>query len=503
MNPAGAALRVAVPERDLPFRFGSSGARNGAMTLQWRMVVCLAFLSPAAELGAEPGRQAAREGPGILRQLNGALSQLADRVGPAVVQILVSGYGPVSTDNGHPAAAIIARQRMVGSGVIVDPAGYIITNAHLVQGADRITIVPPASGAGWPRESNTRRRTDYPARVIGIHPESDLALLKIDAQGLPALTLRGTTGVTQGELVFAIGAPQGLASSMTMGIVSSATRQLGLEAPMLFIQTDAPINPGNSGGPLVNAEGEVVGINTFILSGSGGSEGLGFAVPANVARFVYEGLRKRGYVRRFELGISAQGITPELASGLGLPRDSGVLVADVDPDGPAHEAGLREGDVLDSVDGRRIEIMPDLTAILYRASDARLKLRVLRDGKPVDLEVHALERDHSLEDMADVAHPDKHLVPSLGIIALDIDERVQDRLHLREPKGVVVVARTLDGPGVSSTLLPGDAIYALNRGRIESVDGLRRAITQQGRGNAMVLQIERNGRFQYLALDLE
>ncbi len=253
----------------------------------------------------------------------------------------------------------------------------------------------------------------------------------------------------------------------------------------------------------MNAEGEVVGINTFILSGSGGSEGLGFAVPANVARFVYEGLRKRGYVRRFELGISAQGITPELASGLGLPRDSGVLVADVDPDGPAHEAGLREGDVLDSVDGRRIEIMPDLTAILYRASDARLKLRVLRDGKPVDLEVHALERDHSLEDMADVAHPDKHLVPSLGIIALDIDERVQDRLHLREPKGVVVVARTLDGPGVSSTLLPGDAIYALNRGRIESVDGLRRAITQQGRGNAMVLQIERNGRFQYLALDLE
>src|SRR6267142_673207 len=163
------------------------------------------------------------------------------------------------------------------------------------------------SQAGWPRESNTRRRTDYPARVIGIHPESDLALLKIDAQGLPALTLRGTTGVTQGELVFAIG---------------------------------APINPGNSGGPLVNAEGEVVGINTFILSGSGGSEGLGFAVPANVARFVYEGLRKRGYVRRFELGISAQGITPELASGLGLPRDSGVLVADVDPDGPAHEAEI-------------------------------------------------------------------------------------------------------------------------------------------------------------------
>ena len=473
------------------------------MTSRLRVVVCLAFLSPAAVLGAEPGRQAAREGPGILRQLNGALSQLAEHVGPAVVQILVSGYGPISSENGRPAAAIIARQRVVGSGVIVDPTGYIITNAHVVQGADRITVVPPASRPGWPRDSNTHRRADYPARLVGIHPESDLAVLKIDAQGLPALTLRGTAGVTQGELVFAIGAPQGLASSMTMGIVSSATRQVDLDAPMLFIQTDAPINPGNSGGPLVNAAGEVVGINTFILSGSGGSEGLGFAVPANVARFVYDGLRKRGYVRRAELGIGAQGITPELAAGLGLPRDSGVIVSDVDPDGPAHEAGLHEGDVLDMVDGRRIDILPDLTAILYRPGDARLRIRVLRDGKPVDLEVHAHERNHPLEDMADVANPDKHRVRPLGIIALDIDDGLQEKLHLRESKGVVVVARTLDGPGVSSTLMPGDAIYALNRSRIESVDALRRAIKEQGRGNALVLQIERNGRFQYLALDLE
>src|SRR5438132_6561063 len=398
------------PRAGIARRVGASSAKDGTMTHRIRLLACVALFLPAAVLGAGPGRPAVREAPGILRHLSGALSQLADRVAPAVVQIVVSGYGPVSSENGRPAAAIIARQRVVGSGVIVDPAGYIITNAHVVQGASRILVVPPVSRAGWPRDQNVQRRADYPARLVGIHPESDLAVLKIDAQGLPALTLRGTAGVTQGELVFAIGAPQGLASSMTMGVVSSARRQIDLDAPMLFIQTDAPINPGNSGGPLVNAEGEVVGINTFILSGSGGSEGLGFAVPASVVRFVYEGLRKRGYVRRVELGISAQGITPELAAGLGLPRDSGVVGADVDPAGPAHDAGLREGDVLDTVDGRRIDILPDLTTALYRASDAHLKLRVLRDGKPVDLEVHGQENDHSLEEMADVADPDKHLV---------------------------------------------------------------------------------------------
>jgi len=293
------------------------------MTAPIRLVVAFAVLLPAVARGSEPGRSAVVERPGVLRQLNGALSQLADRVSPAVVQILVSGYGPASAEDGRPAAAFVVRQRAVGSGVIVDSAGYIVTNAHVVQGGQRIMVVPPAVGAGWPQGQDPTRKRSYPARLLGIHPESDIAVLKIDATGLPALPLRNTAVVRQGELVFAVGTPQGLASTMTMGIVSSAARQIDVDAPMLFIQTDAPINPGNSGGPLVNAEGEVVGINTFIVSGSGGSEGLGFAVPAPVARFVYDGLRKRGYVHRVELGIAAQGITPQLASGLALPRDWG------------------------------------------------------------------------------------------------------------------------------------------------------------------------------------
>jgi len=472
------------------------------MIVSIRLLACAASLVSGAALGAEVRTPVVREAPGILRQLNGALAQLAGRVSPAVVQILVSGYGPVSADEGR-AAAVIAHQRVVGSGVIVDPGGYIVTNAHVVQGAERITVVPPASRAGWPREPNASRRPNYPARLVGMHPESDLAVLKIEAKDLPALPLRGASSVTQGELVFAVGAPQGLASSITMGIVSSAARQIDLDSPFVFIQTDAPINPGNSGGPLVNAEGEVVGINTFILTGSGGSEGLGFAVPAPVARFIYDGLRKRGYVRRLELGISAQGITPELAAGLGLPRESGVVVSDVEPGGPADKAGLHGGDVIDAVGGRKIEILPDLMSALYRTRNARLRVRVVRDGRPLEVQVTGVEDDHFLEDMADVANPEKHLVRPLGIVALDVDDRVQRKVHLREPSGVIVVARTLDGASASSTLLPGDAIHALNHDRIASVAGLRRALDERKRGDAVVLQIERSGRFQYLALDLD
>ena len=209
----------------------------------------------------------------MLRQFSGALSQLAARVSPAVVQILVTGYGPIPGEDGRADTAYIVRQHGVGSGVIVDPAGYVITNAHVVHGAQRIVVVLPATTAGGTARQSGTKKGVYEARVVGTHTESDLAVLKIEAAGLPALGLRDNAQVKQGELVFAIGSPQGLASTVTLGIISATARQTELDAPMLFIQTDAPINPGNSGGPLVNADGEVVGINTFILSRSGGSQG--------------------------------------------------------------------------------------------------------------------------------------------------------------------------------------------------------------------------------------
>src|SRR5262249_50648458 len=358
---------------------------------------------PTAAVRAEAQRAPAGR-PGILNELNGAISQLANRVSPAVVQILVSGYGAVSSEDRTAPAALLARQHAIGSGVIVDPGGYILTNAHVVQGADRILVVPPISRSGWPKDPKASARPNYRARLVGIHPETDLAVIKIDAEGLPSLALR-TSGVKQGELVFAVGTPQGLASTITMGVVGPAPPQIDLASPFLFIQTDAPINPGNSGGPLVNADGEVVGINTFILSGSGGSEGLGFAIPAQLARFVYDSLRKRGYVQRVELGIGAQGITSELAAALGLPRETGVIVSDVEPGSPAAKAGVRIGDLLESADGRRIEILPDLTMALYRESAAPLKLAVLRDGSVVNMAVETPQNDRSLQAMVDAANP--------------------------------------------------------------------------------------------------
>src|SRR5256714_4443558 len=343
---------------------------DGAMNKRASLIITAAMLLPGVASGAEPGKSASVEGVGVLRQFNGALSQVAERVAPSVVQIQVSGYGAASADESHAAAAFIVRQRGIGSGVIVDPAGYIVTNAHVVQGAQRVLVVLAAGTTG----RNAMRKRVYPATIVGTHRDSDVAVLKIDAAGLPALPLRRTATVKQGELVFAIGSPQGLASSMTMGIVSSPARQLDLDAPLLFVQTDAPINPGNSGGPLVNVEGEVVGINTFILSGSGGSDGLGFAIPARVASFVYDGLRKRGYVNRVEIGISAQGISPELGAGLGLARDWGVVVSDVAPGGPAEKAGMREGDILETIDGRQIDSLPDLTAALVPAKDPPVRV---------------------------------------------------------------------------------------------------------------------------------
>src|SRR5215813_332604 len=353
------------------------------------LLATTALLLPTATSAAEPISPAARKTSTMLQQLNGALSQLAERVSPAVVQIQVSGYGLSSDDDDRDRAGYFVRQRAVGSGVIVDPAGYILTNAHVVRGAQRIVVLLPAAGQGLRQESP--RRHLYPARLVGVHRDSDLAVLKIDASGLPFLPLRSGTLVRQGELVVAVGSPVGLASTVTMGVVSSAARQLDPDDPMVFIQTDAPVNPGNSGGPLVNTDGEVVGINTFILSGSGGSEGLGFAIPAPVARFVYQGLRKRGFVSRVEVGISAQGINPELVAGLGLPRDWGVIVSDVAPAGPADRGGMRVGDLIESVNGQPVATVPDLIASLYQANDALLEIRVLRGGRPKDLSVRAVQ----------------------------------------------------------------------------------------------------------------
>src|ERR1700730_3050183 len=283
-----------------------------------------------------------------LHQLNASIESLVERVSPAVVQIIVTGYGSTEQSDRGQTSVVIGRQRAIGSGVIVDAEGYIVTNAHVLNGAEKIeVIVPPQLVAGVPGNlAQAAQAKSYQARKVGVAREIDLAVIKIEAHGLPALSIRTTTVAKQGELVFAFGSPEGLRNTVTMGVVSAVERQPDPDSPLVYIQTDAPINPGNSGGPLVDTDGELLGIDTFILSTSGGNQGLGFAIPAGVIAFAYPQLLKYGHIHQPEMGAIIQGITPELAAGLHLPRDSGIIVSDVSPGGPADTAGMKIQDII-------------------------------------------------------------------------------------------------------------------------------------------------------------
>jgi serine protease Do len=279
--------------------------------------------NPAPPDGAASGHATETHIPDLLRQFNGSLQALAARASLAVVQITVTGFAP-QDDKSKDGASFIIRQRAIGSGVILDPNGYIMTNAHVVEGAQQIRVVLPSPVANSPLEIvPLGKRQVLDAKLVGEDKDIDLALLKVEGHDFPTLQLGTNHSVHPGEFVMAIGSPEGLQNSVTLGIVSSVWRQPDPDQPMVYVQTDAPINHGSSGGPLVDLDGYVVGLNTFILSESGGSEGLGFAIPAAAVKFVYEELRKYGYVHRTEIGVGVQEITPTLSAGLGLAQSWG------------------------------------------------------------------------------------------------------------------------------------------------------------------------------------
>lgn len=445
------------------------------------------------------------ETPDVLVQLNDALEGLAAKVSPAVVQILVTGYGAAREED-KSQTAFIVRQHAVGSGVIVDSDGYIITNAHVVEGAQRIRVALPLPMGDSGGQVPIGKRRILEAKLLGQHKETDLALLKIDDADLPTLPLVSRERPHVGQLVFAIGSPEGLQNSVTMGVVSALARQPDPSKSLTYIQTDAPINPGNSGGPLVDMNGSVVGINTFILSQGGGSEGLGFAIPARVVDFVYRSLRKYGHVHRVEIGAATQEITPTMAEGLQLPQRWGVIVVDVRPDGPAAAAGLQIQDIILSADDRRIETMPSLSSALYlHRLDQAVKMEILRGKERKTLYIPAIEHHDQMDQLLDAINVENSLISRLGVLAIDLSGDLGNKLKesLRIPSGVVVVGRAADLILPETGLNAGDVIHQLNTTSIDSVASLRAAVDRLKTGDPVVLQIERDDGLMYVSFEME
>ncbi|HEY7169961.1 MAG TPA: trypsin-like peptidase domain-containing protein [Vicinamibacterales bacterium] len=468
--------------------------------------VVLLLAGSAASVGAQQRPAAAASSvQDPLVRMNEAVDALTRKVWPSVVQILVTSYGAREEGGRGDAGVVMGRQRSVGSGFVVDAEGYIMTNAHVVAGAQRVQIVLPADNADGTLATALSGKTYViPARIVGITSELDLALLKVDGMKLAALPLATYSNVRQGETVFAFGSPIGLRNSLTHGLVSAVARQVDPDSPQIFVQTDAPINPGNSGGPLVNIRGEVVGVNTFIMSQSGGNEGLGFAIPSATARTVFRQLKQYGQIRRQEIGMSTQTITPSMAGGLGLPRNYGVIVSDVLPGSPAEAGGLKVGDILVSVDGQPSNDLPSVNyQFRLRDSPDNVQMVVLRNGSEQKLSIKPVEDRSALDAISATADPEKNLVPELGILGVEIDRRIaESATGLRDKYGIIVVARAA-GATSEVPLQPRDVIRSVNNRMMVSLDNLRTAMKALKPGSPVTLQVQRDGRLTFVSFTLE
>jgi len=471
-----------------------------------KAVVSAAVLCGVVLSARSAGAQGATGRFDALQELNGSVEALVQRVDQSVVQVLVTSGAPRQDGTRGNTDLPVGRQRIVGSGIAVDSGGYIVTNAHVIDNATRIEVVLPArSGAGGGMRSlvSGRSRT-VDATIVGVAPEIDLALLKVEDAHLPAIHMADYDELRQGELVFAFGSPEGLRNSVTMGIVSAVARQPDPDSPMVYVQTDAPINRGNSGGPLVNAKGELVGINTLILSDSGGSQGLGFAIPSTLVQIAYPRLRRYGDLHRGEIGVLLQTITPTLATGLGLSRDWGAMISDVAPAGPAEAAGLKAQDIVTSIDGELIDSLPRLAFQLYtRSAGDQVRLGVLRGRDTFTFEVTVGERAH--DRLTDAAEPARSLVTRLAIFGVDIgDTDAHLASALRVPSGVLVVGHSTEEGTITETgLLAGDTIHGINGTPVTSVTDLQTALDRLKPRSPVALQIERKGQLTFLAFELD
>lgn len=453
-----------------------------------------------------PGTAAAAE-PRALQTaavLSDSLQSMVRQVSPSIVQVEVTAYGPLDQSDATQTDLVISKQRSMGSGVVVDQGGYILTNEHVVTGARRVTVVVPSGESDRsPAQGDNGRR--FEAQVVGTTRELDLALLKIDATGLQPLPLGDSTALRQGELVFAFGSPEGFRNSVSMGVVSAVSRQPDPDSPLTYIQTDAAVNHGNSGGPLVNARGEMVGLNTFIYSKSGGSEGLSFALPASLINVIYPKLREFGALHRAETGMLLQPMSPALAKGLRLSSDRGLIVADVTDGKPASLAGLRIGDVIDTVDGEPVDSVPAFAMrMLALNGGEQVKIGGVRGNRSFTVDVTVAPHIEKATRITDFIDPNGGVVPALGIVGVDITPEVAELMpSLRAASGVVVAAHAA-APGIDDVQLAmGDIIHSVNGNLVSAVEDLRKDLQNIRAGQPVVLQIERSGQLSFLTFEAE
>jgi serine protease Do len=463
----------------------------------WLSIVAVALASVA--------RAETVEQVGGLKEFSKTLEELSARTGRSVVQIFVRSY--VTAEATDQVSELLSKENSSGSGILLSADGYILTNAHVVRGAHDVKVqlnIRMEKEARQQGDRSLNRPID--GKVVGVDRDSDLAVVKIDKTNLPFLSFGDSDELKQGEIVLALGNPFGLDNSVSMGVVSAVSRQIKGDDPMVYIQTDAPINPGNSGGPLLDADGQVVGINTLIFTQSGGSEGIGFAIPSNIAREVYTQLKAKGHVHRAQLGIVGQTITPDMAEGLSLETDHGIVISDLEPNGPAVRAGLQTDDVITGLNGRSITSLHQLEAYIFRlAPGTSVTLRVQRGTGELNFPVETEEQSGGeLDSLADMVDPTKNVVTELGIVGLDINKEVLKLIpELRRPAGVVVAARKTNAPYSGPLLQAGDVIYELNRHVVNGVESLRAALSLMKSGQSVVLLIERNGALMYVPLQLD
>ena len=433
----------------------------------------------------------------------GSFSQLAKNASPSVVNIstvkVVKGGGQVPSPFGpdDPFREFFERffgdraprdfkQRSLGTGFIIDKQGFILTNNHVVEGTDEITVT-------------LADKREFVAKIIGRDPKTDLALIRIESdQVLPALPLGDSDKLEVGDWVMAIGNPYGLGHTVTAGIVSAKYRQIGAGTYDNFIQTDASINPGNSGGPLLDTTGKVIGVNTAILSQSGGSIGIGFAIPINMAKDLLPQL-KEGKVVRGWLGVVIQPITAELKDKLKLSTEKGALVADVVEGGPAEKAGIGRGDVIVTFDGKEISESDDLPYIVASTPVGKtVTVEVIRKGesKSVQVEIGELAE----EEKPQVASEAR---PNLGLTVREITPELARNFGLSETSGVVIVQVQANSPAQEAGLAPGDLILEIDQVEVKDLEQFNKMTEGYKAGDTILFLVKRRGSTLFLTLTVE